>query len=161
MKAAVFFSTLVFSSIAFAHSLPKPAFTINETLGQVEIDGKDQPRYEAELTVDTVGKEIIVAIWHDPCGSRRPARPGVVRCMAAAMEIANLRVPLQAVEDSCGSKVYSGRYDQTPVDGPAIEIRVTDNRTRFCEDMIPSIIVVEAESHVVRTQKTTRYYLMK
>ncbi|MBI3548716.1 MAG: hypothetical protein HY078_06650 [Elusimicrobia bacterium] len=49
--------------------------------------------------------------------------------------------------DGCGSLIYTGRN----VQDPAKQIRVTDHRTRLCDDVIKNVIVVDESGYGVRS----------
>jgi hypothetical protein len=55
---------------------------------------------------------------------------------------------LRAAGGSCGSKIFTGSQRS------GATIKITDHRTRMCEDVIPALIVVE---ETIDGQTTTRY----
>jgi hypothetical protein len=150
------------SAIASASVVaPNQDVKYNDVFRRVLIDEKEQPSYVATASVQSQTNEIVVEVFEDICGEFAPPQPGLMRCMAAARAITTLRVPLKAIENSCGSMVYSGEKDDTPVDGTRTEIRVTDHSKRICMDMPFGAATIEASVFNPWTGKTTNYQMIK
>lgn len=68
----------------------------------------------------------------------------------------NLRTyRLKQTSTSCGSKIYQGSIRKQ---GKSYAIKITDHRTRLCEDVIPALIVVE-ETPPGGTAQITKFSL--
>jgi hypothetical protein len=129
-----------------------------ETLQVVKVDGQDT-RFVGRLTLSYVDQKMTLEIYDDVCGQFAPAQPGIMRCMAAARIVESFEVPMQKHDQSCGSVIFSGVRDLRPVDGARTEIRVTNNATRLCEDVVLGRIVVEATVQSLRASRPTTYLL--
>jgi hypothetical protein len=132
---------------------------LQEVLPNVSING-ESTALVGRVTVDYRQHQIRLELFRDPCGELT-ARPDEIRCLALAMRVQTLEVPLERSYLSCGSEVYSGQKDRTPMDGLRTEITVTDHSTRICKDIVPSLLIVEATSFNPWNQETTEYVLMK
>ncbi len=90
------------------------------------------------INIDMANEKITVSLFNDICGQLFPS--GHIGCMAAAILVEQFEVPLLNVEDSCGSKVYSGEMNKLPVDGNRTYITVIDNTQRRCKDLRPATV---------------------
>lgn len=99
----------------------------------------------ADVTLNYVQNTIQVSIVQDICGHYAELPPGTMRCMAMPIPRAELEVPMQKrAYDGCHSFVTSGVDEKRPVDGNRTEITVINHETRFCENVITSLIEVRA-----------------
>lgn len=142
---------------ATAHSVQK---SLQQNLTKVYLDNKLKARHVGVLDVNFVKNQITLNIYDDICGSIN-AKPGQIHCMAMPMHIASFTVPLQQTTTSCGSNIYTGTLDQTPVDGPRQTIIVTDHSRRLCKDVVESKILVSAKSYNPWNNSVTVFKLLK
>lgn len=162
MKHLLIAFTLLFSSLGFARSieLQTEKRPMERILNFVSIDGV-QKDLVGKLNIDFRKKAIRLELFNDPCGQFLPSNPGEIRCMAAAMLVQTLEVPLQETTQNCGSMYYSGLVDQTPFDGFKTQITAIDHSHRICEDVLASMFVVQASTYNPWIGKTANYYLMQ
>lgn len=156
MKLALMIFALV-STPAMADSMITRQ---HEVLERVNVDGRPT-RYVGVLDMDFINNKIDVVVYDDICGQFAPAKPGTVRCMAAAKAVKKLNVLMQKRATSCGSKIYSGIVDKRRVDGGRLEITVTDNSSRLCRDLPKGEIVVDVKETAARSNRTTEIELIK
>jgi len=158
MRSFILITALVFGISAGARSLqPK---VVEEILPHVLINGQDMGQ-TGRLKIDFVKNEIQIEILNDMCGQLLPLRAGEFRCLAAAVLVETLKVPLVDFSTSCRSVVYSGEKDDSPHDGFHRIIEVTDHSRRECKDIVESVLMVKASSFNPWTNTTTVYSLMK
>lgn len=159
MRSILLITALVFGLSAQAESLQPLPY---EVLTQVLIDGENQGQHTALLTIDENEKEIQLEIYGDMCGQLVPSKPDEIKCMAAAVHVQTLTVPmLETFVDACGSRHSIGEKDGTPYDGLHNIIKVTDHSERKCKDIVESKLIVEATSYNPWLNITTRYSIMK
>lgn len=162
MKALLMISLLLTSTAAQATVIPTSGVTNGartvEILNQVAINGEITP-YVGRVTIDHRVARAKVEIYRDMCGSLNPD-PNVIRCMAVATLIDKFEAPIKNVSYSCGSKIYTAEENQIP-DATQVKIEITDHSSRLCKDIVPSLMIVEAETYNPWTNKTTKYYLQK
>lgn len=131
MKALVTALALFVGFQAQARSIQ---VSVDHILPVVQIDGVDQDLV-GEVHVDLIERTITVQLFKDICGTYAKPVPGQVTCMAMPILEREFEVPLQKREDSCGSGIYSGKYDARPADGNLTVIQVVDHSTRKCKDI--------------------------
>jgi|GEM_PF-6297020 len=137
-----------------------------EILRNVEVNGEKQARLVGLLNIDFPKKTISLSIVNDICGQYADLPAGTIRCMAMAMPVEIINVPLSSVKnDGCGSFVYQGRQNDMPLDGSLKEITFVDNSSRTCESMnenvIESILVLDAKVTSPRPRSETVYHITK
>lgn len=157
MKIFTLLSALSFLSVS-AHAM-SPISHQQEVLTKVEING-EKTKYVGVLNLDFVNNQMKVEIYNDICG-QFTAEVGQITCMAVAKLMYTIEAPLQSRENSCGSSIYKGELDETPVDGFHTKIFVADHSGRLCRDRVPGEIEVKASQFNPWTQTTTNYYLVK
>ncbi len=148
--------TLAFSLTAQATS---PITFQQEVLTKVSINEKETP-YVGVLNLNFVKNTMEIAIYNDMC-RQFTAQPGEITCMAMAQLITTIEAPLQSREKSCGSFIYRGEKDDSPVDGLHTKIWVADHSHRLCKDKVAGEIEVRASQFNPWTQLTTTYELVK
>lgn len=132
----------------------------SHNLSTVMING-EKTDYAGRVTINYAEQKIHVELGKDICGHYSDAATGTIRCMAMPIPVAEFEVPLQKRENSCGSAVYSGSEDKTPVDGLRTSIVVMNHAGRMCEDYRPYGIEVRVETFNLRSNTTTHYFLGK
>jgi hypothetical protein len=155
VKFIVSILVLAASSLAFAETV-QPVKPL--VLTRVTVDGVETPK-AGVLSFDSVNEEIRLDIYSDMCGQFQPPSPGMFKCMIAATLEQSLVVPVKSTEFDCGSVIKAGSKDLRNVDGALVTIKVTDNSTRTCANMISSVVVVEAATEY--RGKTVKYLLLK
>ncbi len=137
-----------------------------EVLRNVEINGVKEARFVALLNMDFTKRTIAVSIVNDICGQYADLPPGTARCLAMAMPVEILNVPMESVRnDGCGSFIYEGRKNDMPRDGLYQEVSFTDNSARRCENVmenvIESLLVIDAKVIAPRPRVETSYHITK
>jgi hypothetical protein len=155
MKSIFLALALMFTVQANATSL-YPGRSL--TLTDVKLDG-EETNLTAVINLDFVQNTMQVDLFEDPCGQLRPVVPGMMRCMAAAVLQESHTVPLVKATTSCGSKIFLGEEDQTPVDGLKVSVQLADHAARICNDHIMHIVQAKMTVEAVRTQ-TKRVFEM-
>jgi hypothetical protein len=130
-----------------------------EILSKVEINGQPTD-YIGVLNLDFVKNEIRVELYKDTC-NQFTAKPGQITCMAMAELVTTIEAPLQTRGTSCGSSIYTGEIDQSPVDGFHTKIYVADHSSRLCKDRVAGEVEVKASKFNPWIGTTTHYYLVK
>lgn len=164
MKTALLLAACAISTVIICP--PSEARSIqtqrHEVLRNVEINGVKEARYVGLLNIDFPKKTISLSIVNDICGQYADVAPGTIRCMAMAMPVEIIKVPLNSVKnDGCGSFVYQGMQNDMPRDGLLQEITFIDNSSRACENVIESVLVIDAKVVAPRPYNETVYHITK
>ena len=133
----------------------------NEVLQNVEING-EKTDLTGLLNIDYMERTINVQIVKDICGQYKDLPPGTVRCMAMAMPVDVINVPFKGNRaDGCGSYVTESVQNDLPRDGMYQAVKIVDNKFRTCDDVIESILVIDAKTIAARSNKETVYHITK
>ncbi len=98
------------------------------------------------VKVDIIAKEITLELFDDICGTYT-AKPGTITCLAMPILKAEYVAPLQTRKsDGCGTAIYAGKEDKRPVDGNLTAIKLVDNSSRVCEDVLRNLAEVTVVS---------------
>lgn len=134
---------------------------ITETLHQVYING-EKTSYTAQLGIDQAKKQMEVTIYNDVCGTFSEVKdPNILRCKAMPLYVIHFSTPIQKVSRSCGSYIYEGRKDETPVDGLLTEMTVVDHTRRTCKDTVASTMIVDIKNTNIRERRSAEFHIEK
>lgn len=156
MKLFILFTNLMFSTFSFA---ALPVTIQHETLSRLEINGKLTP-YVSVVDIDSVKQEIRLNVYKDACRQFYP-NPLEVTCLARAVLMFSIHVPLLKHEDYCGSQIFSGANVGLAQSEPLVNIEVVDHSRRVCKDIVPGLMEVSASIFDPKFRKTTKFYALK
>jgi hypothetical protein len=126
-------------------------------LNKVIIDGQAEgAMYKGFVKVNQRTKDVTVSYQYHPCKGE-----GIV-CLAIMAEREEALTLTQKYTDGCGSIVYKAVTKNPAMGGEYMSVEIVDNSTRTCEDVIPSILVVNGTiSQAIPGHQATHFTLLK
>jgi len=160
MKILALLSLSLAFAIPEAQGEPTSQTEQLETLHQVSINGQST-KYTGLLKLDFAGRRIQLRIVKGSCADLGQAVNNLIACHAMPVQVDEISVPLERVNDHCGSEIYSGQSDNSASGGELLEIEAADHSQRICGDFISPIFQVKATKYVPILRTTITYELTR